>query len=482
MRSIRLKLTLGAVLLLAGGIGILLAANAFLLEPYYASRTRGSFEEILRTMSSAPADAASLTRAAKDLAAGTGYKIVVTDREGLVRASSAPEFQEGQTFPLPKDQLEFFLQRRERLARGERFFGILDAAPRGPSVIQLMAGMGGANFLAVTQPLDQLRRSTAVASGFLLLVGCFLLASEFAVVLALSGGLTRTILELADVARRVAGGHLGARYGKKRKDELGVLGESLDAMSAALAWNIEELKTANRELAIKVKAQDAFLAGASHELKTPVGLVRGYAEALRLGLHSSEAERDELADVILKEADHLDRLVRDLTQAAALAGAGRILAPSEGDLFRTVSDAAARFSREAGERRIEVRVEGPGSIPARYDADRVVQVVDNLLSNALRHTPEGGRITVRTGAGEREARIEVENTGDPVAEEHLLNLFEPFYRADPSRSRASGGTGLGLAMVKAVAEAHGGRCGARNVPGGFLVWVELPRGDPPPRP
>jgi len=482
MTSIRVKLTLGAALLLAGGIGILLAANAFFLEPYYASQTRGAFEGILEAMVSAPRDPASRTRAAKGLASGNGYKIVVIDREGLVRVSSAPEFQEGQSFPLPKDQLEFFLDRRERLARGESFFGILDASPRGQSVIQLVAGMGGGDFLVITQPLEQLRRNAAVASRFFLFVGGLLLVFEFAVVLMLSGRLARPILDLSEVARRVAAEDFGARYLKKRNDELGVLGDSLNAMAAALARNIEDLTAANRELALKVKAQETFIAGASHELKTPVGLVRGYAEAVKLGMYSSEAERNELLDVILKEADHLDRLVRDLAQVATLAEADRSLSLSEGDLFGTVSDAVARFALEAKEKRIALRVEGHGPIAARFDPDRIVQVMDNLLSNAMRHTGEGGAVTVRVEATAEGARVEVENTGDPVPEEHLPNLFAPFYRVDASRTRGSGGSGLGLATVKGVAEAHGGSCGARNTPTGFLVWVSLPRTGSPARP
>jgi two-component system, OmpR family, sensor histidine kinase VanS len=476
MTSIRIKLTLGAAALFAAAVGILIASNALFMEPYYAARTKAAFEGIEARMAASRGDGASELSLAKAIASGTGYKIVVADGEGMVRASSVPEFQEGQTFPLPREQLEFFLERRARLAGGASFFGILDASPSGQSVIQLMAGMGEGRFLVITQPLEELRRNIAAASPFFLAVGSLVLGLVFAIALAFAGRIARPILELSEVARRIAAADYGARYSHSRRDELGALGDSINAMAGALSRSIEELTAANLGLAEKVKAQEDFIAGASHELKTPVGLVRGYAEAIRLGLYSTESERDELADVILKEADHLDRLVRDLAQIAASGGAGRSIALAEGDLFEALSNAVARFALAAKDRRVSIGLEGRGPLPARFDPDRLVQIMDNLLSNALRHAPEGGVIAVRAAAEADSIRVEVENSGEPIPERHLTKLFEPFYRADSSRTRRSGGSGLGLALVKSLVAAHGGSCGVRNTPTGALFWFVLPGG------
>jgi signal transduction histidine kinase len=180
--------------------------------------------------------------------------------------------------------------------------------------------------------------------------------------------------------------------------------------------------------------------------------------------------------VILKEADHLDRLVRDLARIAAFGGSGRTVALVEGDLFEALSNAAARFALAAKEHRVSIGLEGQGPLPARFDPDRFVQIADNLLSNAIRYTREGGVIAVRAAPEGDSIRVEVENSGDPIPDRHLPNLFEPFYRADPSRARKSGGTGLGLALVKSLVEAHGGSCGVRNTSMGASFWVLIPRG------
>ncbi|MEI6877110.1 MAG: HAMP domain-containing sensor histidine kinase, partial [Spirochaetota bacterium] len=435
MRSIKLKLTLGALALLAGSVGLLLVASVFLLEPFYAAETKGVFTGFRSSMDAAPEDLPTLERESKALTAGTEYKIVVVDREGMGLVSSVPEFQPGARFPLPREEMEFFQKRRENLDRGETFFGIVAANPPGQSVIQLVGAMRGRNYIVISQPLDHLRRSMSAASHFFLVAGSLVLLLVFVIVLFLAGNFVRPILDLSGIARRIAAGDLSARYGRKRGDEIGQLGESLDAMAAELARNIEDLKAANRGLADKLEAQERFVAGASHELKTPVGLVRGYAEALKLGLFASGQEREELIDIILKESDHLDHLVSDLASIAAAKAESPSDALVDSDLTLTLSAAIARFTFSARERNIALDLHVPQGTTARFDPRRILQVLDNLLANALRHTLEGGRIELRASARRGMIEIEVENSGVPIPERHLVHLFEAFYRVDDSRSR-----------------------------------------------
>jgi len=136
------------------------------------------------------------------------------------------------------------------------------------------------------------------------------------------------------------------------------------------------------------------------------------------------------------------------------------------DLTNVAARAVSRFSLAAREKRVEIRLEQAGAATAVIDEDRVLQVLDNLLSNAVRHTPEGSTVVVRIAAEADAVRLEVANDGAPIPDEHLPRLFEPFFRSDPSRSRRSGGSGLGLTVVKAITSAHGGTCGARTM----LQW------------
>jgi signal transduction histidine kinase len=473
----RAALGLAAFLLFAGGLIALVATGLFLVEPYYASLTRRDFLGILEAMREAGGGVQAELDAARELAADTGYRIVVANADGTVYVSSVPEFLAGQAQPLPKEQLEFLLTHRAELTSGHVHFGEISENPRGMAVLQLQAALGEGRFLVLTQPLDQVRRAISAISPFFLVIGGFVLLVEFLLVILLSTRMTRPILELAEVSRRLAAGNLQARFPAGRRDELGQLGLSLDIMARRLAASIEELRTANAALAARMRAQEEFVAGASHELKTPMGLVRGYAEAIKLGLYADESERAELADVILAESDHLDRLVRDLAEIAALGG-GRSLISSQGDLREIVETAAARFSLPARSRSIHLVLGPCAAVPAVFDRDRLLQVMDNLLSNALRHTPTGGNVRLGLEIQASQGLLVVENEGEGLEARHLPKLFDPFYRVDPSRSRDSGGSGLGLAMVRAIVEAHGGSCSAEVTDRGMRFSVRLPLAQP----
>jgi signal transduction histidine kinase len=476
--SIRIKLAGAAVLLLVAGFACFLVATTLLLEPYYVGRTERSLRGVLDAMAAVPPREQDLARVAARLGVDTGYKIVVTDRDGTIVISSTPEFRQGDRIPLPREQQESFVARLPELERGQVVSGLIRAA-QGQSVVQLAARLSPELFLVVSQPLDRLQQNVRAASGFFLAAAGILLVAEIAAVFLVAGTLVRPILDLTGLARRISALDFSARFGRRRNDEIGSLGASVNAMAEQLSRTIHDLSVANEDIHREMGRQQELLAAVSHEFKTPAGLVRGYAEALKLGMFTSDAERADLAEVIIREADHLDRLVQDLSAITAPDGRPLALSPAPMDFGAVVSRAAARFAQEATGRNIDIRLDPAPRAVAVLDEDRVVQVLDNLLANAVRYTPEAGAVTVRVMEDDGNAlRLEVENDGLPIPEEFLPRLFEPFFRVDPSRSRRSGGSGLGLAVVKAIMNAHGGACGARNTGRGVLFWATFPRKGP----
>jgi len=218
-----------------------------------------------------------------------------------------------------------------------------------------------------------------------------------------------------------------------------------------------------------------FVANASHELKTPLTAIRGFAERLaEVDLHDPRAEQS--VEVILANAKRLGALVEDLLELSRIEGGSAPLRLEAVD----AAELARRLLREleprlrAGELAAEVEAKGD----ARAWADRrgLEQVLANLLDNAIKYTPAGGRIWVRTlETGAARLRVEVEDTGIGIPRKDLPRIFERFYRVDPGRSRALGGTGLGLAIVKHWVQAQGGQVGVESQPGrGSRFWVDLP--------
>ena len=279
----------------------------------------------------------------------------------------------------------------------------------------------------------------------------------------LSRRVTRPIEALTAAARRMGAGDLTQRVPVSSSDEIGELAEAFNAMADAVARN----EAARRGLVSDV----------AHELRTPLTHLRGRIEAMQDGLLAAD---DATLQSLHDETLLLARLVDDL-QDLALAEAGRLPLHREAVALAPAIDAAvAAVSATARERGVTLRTDVAASTPAAdVDPARLAQVLRNLLTNALTHCREGGRVTVSAAAAGESVAIVVADDGVGIAAEHLPHVFDRFYRADPARSRASGNAGLGLAIVRQLAQAHGGSVAAQSRPGeGARFTVTLPAARP----
>ncbi len=219
-----------------------------------------------------------------------------------------------------------------------------------------------------------------------------------------------------------------------------------------------------------LQRERAFTRAAAHELKTPLAVLRTHAEALREDI--DPARRQEYLGVVVEESDRMAALVGSLMDLARLESGVK----TEGeplDLTALVEGSAARLELLAQQKGIGLTTQlAPAAVWG--DKLRLEELVDNLTDNALRHCTPGGRVTIALEQVGKQVALTVDNDGHPIPPEHLLHIWEPFYRGDQGRSRADGGAGLGLAVVRAVAEAHGGGCWAANRPGGVTFTVQLP--------
>jgi two-component system phosphate regulon sensor histidine kinase PhoR len=217
-----------------------------------------------------------------------------------------------------------------------------------------------------------------------------------------------------------------------------------------------------------------FVANVSHELKTPLTSIRGYAETLLQGGLDDEENRARFVETIHAQAVRLEALVEDLLELADLERPDAALDPKDWDLSSLLRDMASGFEELAVRRGLRLDLETPPELHARLDRGRIEVALRNLLDNAIKYTDTGTvRITAGRVAGA--TRVAIADTGRGIEPEHLARIFERFYRVDHGRSRASGGTGLGLSIVKHAIELHGGRVGVDSSPGGgSTFWFEIP--------
>lgn len=276
--------------------------------------------------------------------------------------------------------------------------------------------------------------------------------------LVLSSQILRPVSALTLAARRMAAGDFKARVRLPGDDEIAQLGRSFDSMAENLD-RLEQLRV-------------SMVADVAHELRTPLTNIRAHIEALQD--HRIEPDAAAL-DSLAEEARLLERLVEDL-QDLSTADAGRLsLRPVAVDLRAAVRTAVEAFAPQAAARRIELRPDLGADQPlVAADAERLRQILHNLLANAVAYTPTGGHVTVSSQTNHANAGVTIFNSGAAIPEEELGQIFERFHRVDKSRSRATGGAGLGLAITRQLVEAHGGKIWAENVNGGVAVCFTLP--------
>lgn len=280
-----------------------------------------------------------------------------------------------------------------------------------------------------------------------------LVAALAAVVTAVAASLftarriSRPVRHMLEATQRISSGSYGERVPTGENDELGALSESLNSMALAL----EETEQHRRE----------FIADVSHELRTPLSTFQGYMEGLMDGV---VAPSEETWTLLYAEAERMRRLVDDLQQLSSAEAGQLTLLPeriSAAEILDTATESMLPLFTEKG---VELEKAVAEDLPqVTADRDRSVQVLTNLLSNALRYTPTGGRVTVEVENRSGEVLFHVRDTGTGISAEHLPHVFERFYRVEKSRSREGGGSGVGLAISRALVEAMGGE-----------MWAESP--------
>jgi signal transduction histidine kinase len=281
--------------------------------------------------------------------------------------------------------------------------------------------------------------------------------ASIALAIILARMLARPLAEVGSAARRIAAGDYGARVPREGPEEIASLADSFNQMAASL----ERQEGMRRD----------FIANAAHELRTPLTNLQGYLEALRDGVITADrATYESLWD----EAERLVRLSHSLDALAEgdAATTPRVLEPIDlAAAIRMALDLATPTLERAG---LRVEVDVPDRLPAMANPDLLAQVLANLLSNAARYTPRGGTVTIRAERRPADLLVSITNTGDGIPPDELDRVFERFYRVEKSRDRALGGAGIGLAIVKQLVEAGGGRVGAESADGRTRFWFSLP--------
>ena len=333
----------------------------------------------------------------------------------------------------------------------------------------------------MSMPLSSLSEAVSVFNSFLLFLGFITMVLGIIIVYIASYEVTKPIQQLAQLSLKMSKLDFSARFEGDSSDEIATLGNSMNVLSERLEETICDLKKANNELLSDIenktlidKRRQEFVANVSHELKTPIALIIGYAEGLSEGLCEDSESRTYYSNVILDEAKRMNHMVKDLMNLSAIEQGKDLPDFALLDFPKLLQGVISSMDILLKQEEIQLEVEIPKELYLYGDEFKIEEVLMNYLQNAIHHVTEPKQISIYTeNRGKNLVEVHVRNTGNPIPKEDLSHVFEKFYKVDKAHTRAYGGSGLGLSIVKAIMDSHHQECGVKNTLTGVDFWFTL---------
>lgn len=334
----------------------------------------------------------------------------------------------------------------------------------------------------MSTPVASLKESVSISNRFLIYMAIIGFIITVILTFIIAKMITNPILELADISNKMGKLDFTAKYAGNRSDEIQTLGQNMNYMSDRLEKAIYELQEANELLKEDIKRKEAidemrkdFIANVSHELKTPIALIQGYAEGLNEGLCEDEESRKYYTEVILDESEKMNKMVKQLLTLSSLESGNSILHKENFNLTSLIESVLGSISILIGEKNVNIEFDSDKEIFLNADEFKIEEVVTNYISNSIHHVRDSGKIKINVSDDGENITFSVYNTGNPIPEKDLNNIWEKFFKVDKAHSRAYGGSGIGLSIVKAIVEAHNGTVAVRNILDGVEFSFKIPK-------
>lgn len=482
--SLTRQITSIVSLLVAGAILLCWVLNTTLLPRYYMHNKKEVLIENYQTISNASAqnelESDEFAVTFDNLCSNGNIMALILQQDGKVLRSSVNDLDALRTefwdVLLHGDKMEV-------LYSNKQYQLLKKTDTRLDSEYLVLVGvLENGDMVLMRTAVESIRESAAISNKFLLFAGAAAIVASILVAFFTTRHITKPLQQLTDISKRMVDLDFNAKYESDQSNsyEVEELGNHINRLSENLERTISELKTANVELQddIEKKIQidemrKEFLSNVSHELKTPLALIQGYAEGLQECINDDAESREFYCEVIIDEADKMNRMVKKLLTLNQLEfGNDQVIMErfDMTELIRGVANSTRILMEQKG---IRLELENSEEAWVWGDEFKVEEVITNYMSNAINHADGEKLIRVFYTRSEDKLRVSVFNTGQPIPEEDIEKIWVKFYKVDKARTREYGGSGIGLSIVKAIMDSFHQRCGVINHEDGVEFWMEL---------
>lgn len=484
-RSYRSQMTMIFTAVMAGTLLLICIGGMLFLEKYYIADKQKQVMEAYEKFNKAAGEGSLYTeefqKSLKNFSLTDNISVIIMGSDGNVRLYASRDNKE------LTDRLWSYLLKREtvetvKILDQSSSYVLRQSRERsgGAEYLEMIGELdNGDNFIMRT-PVESIRDSVLLANRFYIEIGSVAIFVSAVIIYLFSRKVTKPVMELAEISKRMTKLDFEAKFESKEENEIDILGEHMNQLSETLEKTISELKTANNELRRDIEKKEKidemrkeFLSNVSHELKTPLALIQGYAEGLKDGINEDEESREYYCEVIVDEAQKMNDMVKKLLSLNEVEFGQENIQMERFDVVELIEGLAQSFSLMIAQKQGELRLKAEGPIYVWSDELKIEEVLTNYISNACNHL-EGKRIIeIKAQQIGEKVRISVFNTGKQIPEEDKDRIWEKFYKVDKAHTREYGGSGIGLSIVKAVMESVHGGYGVNNYLNGVEFWIEI---------
>ena len=478
-KSVRTKLFFIMTITIMAIIILLILVNSIIVESYYLYYKRetllSSYNNINKYIKSNNISTSYIELELQKMAINNNLNILITDNNNISIYNSSKDF---------KFNLQEMNKGKVLYNKNNTYIVEAKDNKRDINFLSLVGKLSNNSIIYIVMPISSIKDSVKISNNFLYAIGLITIIISGVAILIISKRFTKPISELSNIANKMSNLDFSQKYRiKDSEDEIDNLGRSINKMSDKLEETIKQLQKNNteleRDIEKKSKIDDMrkqFISDVSHELKTPIALIQGYSEGLIENVNTDEENRQFYAEVILDEANKMDKMVKELLELMKLEYGAKKINNTLFNVIELINEELRKYTVLLNENNIEVKFNLKEPVYVYADSSLMEQVLNNYISNSIKNIEEKNKekyIKISVKLLKNKVRVCVFNTGENITKENIQKIWNRFYKEDSSRNREMGGTGIGLSLVKAIMNNYNNEYGVENKENGVEFYFDI---------